>query len=160
MKPAVCTSCGSKSILVGRAKTQTGRDIHPHYCGDCGTVFATQQASKAELAQFVAEHGEPKRVYSRTEQRLNSGEDVLARKPHGKCCEVCGASENVEVHHWAPAHLFGPECDKWPIGYLCRSCHNKWHRLVTPGMAREKGKFRSHFDNAKQAREANKASSE
>lgn len=158
MKPASCNACGSKNLLVGRAKTQAGKDIYPHYCGDCAEVFATQQANRNELAQFVREHGEPKRVYSRTEQRLNAGEDVPVRVPHGKACEVCQSRENVELHHWAPAHLFGPECDKWPVGYLCRPCHNRWHRLVTPEMTKNKGEYRHHFDNAKKAREAEKAS--
>jgi hypothetical protein len=49
-----------------------------------------------------------------------------------KCC-VCG-STGVEYHHWAPKHLFHGEADNWPTAYLCRSCHAKWHKLVTPHM--------------------------
>lgn len=51
-------------------------------------------------------------------------------------CERCGATEaGVEVHHWAPRHLFD-DADNWPVSYLCRSCHTEWHQVVTPDMSR------------------------
>ncbi|MFA5376913.1 MAG: hypothetical protein WC455_14280 [Dehalococcoidia bacterium] len=50
-------------------------------------------------------------------------------------CEVCGRP-GVEVHHWAPRHLFGDECDSWPKSNLCKACHAKWHALVTPNMSK------------------------
>jgi len=53
-------------------------------------------------------------------------------------CEVCGKF-GVELHHWAPKHLFGDtESEKWPKAWLCRECHAKWHKLVTPNMCEKK----------------------
>jgi len=53
---------------------------------------------------------------------------------HEKCV-VCG-KPNIELHHFAPRHLFGDDCEKWPKAYLCKECHALWHRLVTPDMCR------------------------
>lgn len=50
-------------------------------------------------------------------------------------CEVCG-KPGTEVHHFAPRHLFGDECEKWPQSNLCKSCHDKWHTIVTPNMSK------------------------
>ena len=47
-------------------------------------------------------------------------------------CERCYRS-GVEYHHWMPRAL-SEDADQWPGGYLCRSCHEEWHRLVTPGL--------------------------
>lgn len=49
-------------------------------------------------------------------------------------CQVCG-NRDAELHHWAPRHLFGDECENWPKDYLCRDCHARWHTYVTPNMA-------------------------
>lgn len=48
-------------------------------------------------------------------------------------CSRCGC-RGAELHHWAPRHLFGDDADKWPKDYLCKSCHDEWHDLVTPGV--------------------------
>ena len=50
-------------------------------------------------------------------------------------CEVCGAY-GVEVHHFAPHHLFGDECENWPKANLCKACHARWHDIVTPNMSK------------------------
>lgn len=52
-------------------------------------------------------------------------------------CERCGSTDGVEVHHWAPRHLFD-DADQWPMSDLCRPCHALWHRLVTPEMGMRK----------------------
>lgn len=49
-------------------------------------------------------------------------------------CERCGSLDGSELHHWAPRHLF-EDADEWPTSHLCRRCHMKWRRIVTPGMA-------------------------
>ncbi len=48
-------------------------------------------------------------------------------------CEVCGRY-GAQAHHWAPRHLFDAEADKWPTGFLCQTCHERWHAQVTPNM--------------------------
>lgn len=49
-------------------------------------------------------------------------------------CEVCFSEEKLELHHFAPKHLFGDESDKWPVAFLCVPCHSKWHKFATPSM--------------------------
>lgn len=34
----------------------------------------------------------------------------------------------------APRKFFGDDCEAWPTSYLCRSCHETWHAVVTPGL--------------------------
>lgn len=47
-------------------------------------------------------------------------------------CQRCGNRE-AELHHWAPKAIFGKsEAERWPCDYLCKDCHDQWHRLVTP----------------------------
>lgn len=47
-------------------------------------------------------------------------------------CVRCG-SRTAELHHWAPKAIFGDkECEYWPKDYLCKTCHDAWHKLVTP----------------------------
>ena len=47
-------------------------------------------------------------------------------------CAHCGASGGVELHHWAPWHLFD-DADSWPTSHLCRACHDMWHRVTRTG---------------------------
>lgn len=54
-------------------------------------------------------------------------EDNSRRRPP---CVVCGCF-GTQVHHWAPQAIFGiDEADRWPISYLCRPCHRRWHELT------------------------------
>ena len=47
-------------------------------------------------------------------------------------CVRCGA-RGAEIHHWAPQAIFGTdEANRWPKDFLCKSCHDEWHRRVTP----------------------------
>lgn len=47
-------------------------------------------------------------------------------------CARCGRTDAVEIHHWAPWHLF-QDADDWPKSPLCPDCHRLWH--VTTGTA-------------------------
>ena len=53
--------------------------------------------------------------------------------------ELCSVCHNpfAEYHHWAPRYLFD-DADNWPGSYLCKKCHAKWHKIVTPEMSRIK----------------------
>ena len=45
-------------------------------------------------------------------------------------CERCGGTDNgIEVHHWAPRHLFR-DCERWPTARLCPPCHREWHNTI------------------------------
>lgn len=49
-------------------------------------------------------------------------------------CARCG-NRTTELHHWGPKGIFGTdEAEKWPKDYLCKDCHDLWHRMVTPGL--------------------------
>lgn len=51
-------------------------------------------------------------------------------------CVRCG-ERTAELHHWAPQAIFGKEeADKWPKDYLCKVCHDCWHKLVTPQLVK------------------------
>lgn len=51
-------------------------------------------------------------------------------------CVRCG-SRDAELHHWAPKGIFGnDEAEMWPKDYLCKSCHDQWHRMVTPQLVK------------------------
>jgi hypothetical protein len=53
-------------------------------------------------------------------------------------CAVCGTVAALETHHFAPRHLFGSDCNKWPTADLCGPCHRRWHDLVTPTMSKRR----------------------
>lgn len=46
-------------------------------------------------------------------------------------CVVCG-ERKAELHHWAPRAIFGDDCEKWPKDFLCKQCHDEWHKKMTP----------------------------
>lgn len=61
---------------------------------------------------------------------------LIVNVPCNRCVK-CG-DRNCELHHWAPRAIFGKdECEQWPQDYLCKACHDRWHRLVTPQLVRE-----------------------
>lgn len=56
---------------------------------------------------------------------------VLMRPKEHRCAR-CG-NRDCELHHWAPRAIFGKdECEQWPKDYLCKACHDEWHKKATP----------------------------
>lgn len=56
-------------------------------------------------------------------------DDSLSSEPCGYLgCKNIG----TELHHYAPQHLFS---DAWsyPVGYLCKEHHKKWHEVTMTG---------------------------
>ena len=84
----------------------------------------------------IAAWGEPERVLTGTERKIAEGIEYLPSRTAGKACEVCGSTQSVHEHHWAPFHLFGAEAAKWPTSFLCQPCHSRWHSVVTPRMGK------------------------
>ena len=64
-----------------------------------------------------------------TQEQVDKFPILLPESPN-HCC-VCGAKD-VENHHWAPRAIFKEEAESWPQAWLCRQCHTKWHKMVTP----------------------------
>lgn len=116
-----CVKCNSEEVKIGFAKKVNGDIAYPYYCESCG--FVEKQYVSKTIAMSL--NYELKEVY------FNS---YFRQKNY---CAVCGSSD-VELHHFAPTHLFGSESDKWPKAYLCRKHHKQWHDLVTPNMCVKK----------------------
>ncbi len=129
-----CAACQSTNLAIGEARDRRGGVIHPYYCADCGEVML-QYVSKAKARAYSLDTQKAlKRVYTVTEKRVLAGNLDPSVFDHNQPCEVCGATGTTEAHHWAPRHLFGEESYDWPVGLLCRTCHTRWHQLVTPNM--------------------------
>ena len=61
----------------------------------------------------------------------------VVRDYRGKtpACEKCGEPYSQE-HHWAPYEIFGDEANQWPMGWLCSSCHHRWHTMMNRARSR------------------------
>ena len=122
-----CKKCGSDHLKIGITNTQSGSTIYPIYCGECGYV-STQYIKKQIAFEYAIKNGPLEYLQTRTAK-------FMERKQMQIKCEVCDANEG-ELHHWAPQYLF-KDADSWPMSYLCRACHRKWHDLVTPNMSKK-----------------------
>jgi hypothetical protein len=52
---------------------------------------------------------------------------MSANTPEG--CQRCGATEQIEMHHWAPRVIFA-DGDAWGTVPLCHDCHMFWHACI------------------------------
>jgi hypothetical protein len=106
-----CDKC-SKPPVWGIAKyiTASGQVRYPWYCRQCGHMSNIYEPHHDHL------------IYT-----------MVVTKADECQCERCGKM-GAELHHWAPSAIFGPDADRWPVGFLCQPCHAEWHQLVTPGM--------------------------
>ncbi len=110
-----CPKCKqSKCWFIGFYTDAGGAPKYPFVCFNCG--HRTQHFVKRKIVQ-------------------NSGIEpkILDPKIPPYFCEVCN-SEGAQNHHWAPWALFGNEANSWPQSYLCQTCHQKWHNIVTPNI--------------------------
>jgi hypothetical protein len=121
-KTGQCTGC--KALVTGflhRQFSESGAETFLWRCGVCdqkgcfgqpffiakNTIRLHLTEEQIELLPIIMPH-----LYSR--------------------CGRCGA-RGCEEHHWAPIAIFGQEeADKWPKDFLCKTCHDEWHRMVTP----------------------------
>jgi hypothetical protein len=53
-------------------------------------------------------------------------------------CPACLGMARLEQHHYAPVSFYGDEAERHPTARICRPCHMRWHRLVTPGLCTKK----------------------
>lgn len=120
-KSGLCSGCGDTSIAVlYRQIHQNGAEAFTWVCLTCkrkapfgGPVFIAHEKVESYL----------------TEEQLENL-PVLVASLYARC-QVCG-SRGAEEHHWAPKGIFGAEAERWPKDYLCKACHDRWHRMVTP----------------------------
>jgi DNA-directed RNA polymerase subunit M/transcription elongation factor TFIIS len=123
-----CKTCGSDQLKIGITNIASGATVYPIYCDACGEVFA-KYVKKIIAQEYAKENGPLKYVKTKTAEYIEKKQIQIK-------CEVCDANEG-ELHHWAPQYLFGDEANRWPVAYLCRTCHRKWHDLVTPNMSKK-----------------------
>ena len=110
-----CEQCGATQWVITPATNRGGHKIHPLVCDVCG-----YRSRVCAPKSVVEQHA-----------RKNAVEIKYAPPPdESKDCEVCG-TKGAEQHHWAPGYLFGNEAEKWPKGWLCPSCHARWHRVIS-----------------------------
>jgi hypothetical protein len=108
--------CGQRRSLAARfaVRQRNGVTLISTRCAHCGAVVKTQGATDdVHLLPLWHDHTD------------------------STPCARCGSQDGVELHHWAPRHLF-EDADKWPVSELCRPCHQRWHALVTPYMSTRK----------------------
>lgn len=121
-----CKRCNNKlNVRLRRQINGNGSTVFCWYCVSCDHVADNQSPwiKKSIVEQWVKVG------------KLPSIEVVPIvndyRENHA--CIVCGAIGG-EYHHWLPqcfAHLVDDH-SKWPGEYLCKSCHDTWHEIVTP----------------------------
>jgi protein-arginine kinase activator protein McsA len=120
-----CKTCGSDQLRPGITNIASGATVYPIYCAACGEVFA-KYVKKSIAQQYAIKNGPLQYLKTKTAEYIEKRQIQIK-------CEVCDANEG-ELHHGAPQYLF-PDSDSWPMSYLCRACHRKWHDLVTPNMS-------------------------
>jgi hypothetical protein len=133
-----CPHCGLSPMAIGITQNRAGATVYPFFCDGCGEV-TQQYASRAASAEYAL-HGPLREVMTKTARKVALGlAPAEIEKRIMPPCEVCGSTDKIEEHHWAPWHLFGEEAEKWPKSYLCQPCHVRWHQTVTPDMGKRKG---------------------
>jgi len=117
-----CTTCStSTEQTISRCITASGSECFGWHCSGCNRWSLDskrrQWIPKAELeANGVILEELPTAETKRQER-----------------CAKCGG-RGAELHHWAPRSFFKDQADSWPVDYLCKSCHDQWHRIVTPSL--------------------------
>lgn len=124
-----CRKCESDKMKIGITNISSGATVFPRYCAECGDV-STSYVRRKDAIQYAIKNGPLEYVKTRTAK-------FYERKNITIICRVCN-SKGAEMHHWAPKHIFGDEAERWPKDLLCRTCHARWHNMVTPNMTRAK----------------------
>lgn len=106
----VCARCGSDNIMRVKCKNGNGAWRVQDYCKDCernairpGFWIPLLRAGDVDDLPILRD-------------------DTIDMPP----CERCGGHKGVELHHWAPQHIFN-DAENWPTSWLCKECHDEWH---------------------------------
>lgn len=71
---------------------------------------------------------------------------------HGASCEICGSTNNLNVHHISYKRGASPLDGDFAV--LCRECHEKVHHVIDRTYAEDYGELRRiHFDWVNKAEE-------
>jgi hypothetical protein len=126
----------SKSVLCGWCGETTTARLNLQFFANGSVNFLWVCGScKRGNPEKSKEHFIPKeKVQGYLTPAQIDGLPVLMPQMFNRCV-VCG-ERDCELHHWAPRGRFGDDCENWPKDYLCKSCHSKWHKLVTPQLVK------------------------
>ena len=115
-----CEKCESNSdFLVVKQIIRSGADVYLWWCSICQTSHRSGFIKKEDVIKNLP--------------ICKSLEDIpLARYDCGERCAKCGV-RGTELHHWAPQGLFD-DAESWPKDYLCKKCHNLWHKKINVKM--------------------------
>jgi hypothetical protein len=127
-------ACGCTQMIIGQAFNIQNRRIYPFVCVECGTVQQQYEKKTVALAEAKRIGRDLPEVKTSTQANMKIWNGLIALK-QSLVCEVCQSNDDIQRHHWAPYHLFGEESKNWPTSLLCQSCHDKWHKIVTPNMS-------------------------
>ena len=119
--------CDHSDAVLSRVVTSNGDARYLWWCRECST----------NVTKLTGRHGGawlPKQHRDLAGVDLDSLPLAYADTVYRMCQGPCGRVALCELHHWAPRKFFGDNADIWPLGYLCRGCHELWHSRVTPGL--------------------------
>lgn len=125
----VCVHCTTTDAVRLRRKVlSNGANVFLWYCVRCNKHADSQRpfVSTKQVDAWIRE-GKLKSV-----DNIPFAEHRV-RDEERDSCVVCG-DPNGEYHHWMPkffADIVG-DFEYWPQSPLCRSCHERWHNIVTP----------------------------
>jgi len=109
-----CFHCKGHNVMPARQRNSNGAFHILQWCFDCNRCASpkTIYISKALIPGWEV---------------LPIVVDYLDQAPP---CEVCGSLAGTELHHWAPRHIFGDRAEQYPKSWLCKACHDEWHRTM------------------------------
>lgn len=125
VKTGLCRRCGDISQAQLHTKfSANGASCFVWVCDVCKTHAPFDVNAPFIKKEVVAKHVSPEKIEALP---------VLMPEMSERC--VVFHERTQEWHHWAPRALFKEESDAWPKDRLCKVCHDKWHRIVTPNIS-------------------------
>lgn len=116
------TCPGGVPVLEAKVHHPTGRP-----CIDCGGPRAYLHYRKEGALNLCYECGEKrnrrtKRANKKIRKRMTDEAKRLVMERAGGACELCGATDNLEMHHIVPLCNGGAH-DVGNLILVCRTCH-------------------------------------
>ena len=121
-KSGACKNCNVKTrFILHRQIFANGSENFVWVCSRCNRRNPAGDKNFFIASELVRKH--------LSEQEIEALPFIMP--DYSTRCVRCGNRE-AELHHWAPKCKFGKdEAELWPKDYLCRSCHDLWHKKIT-----------------------------
>lgn len=141
-----CENCGDEYRVKPARESYSRYCSHDCYwndnrltrvCENCGETFTRRASEFENPEQAFCSHpcfnewrglgvriGDSNTVYRAVRDYLLGGDwGTFAAQKRGEKCEVCGSTENLELHHIVPL-LYGGTHGDWNLMTACRECHH------------------------------------